>query len=343
MIITRTPFRISYVGGGTDFPDYFLGQGGAVLSTAINKYVYITVTEKFDGKLHVRYSQTECVDKASDIKHPLFREALLLSSVEKGVEMVSISDIPGKGSGLGSSSAFSVGLLNALFTFKGTNLNPEELARKAIELEIDKCGAKIGFQDQYASAYGDLNHIQFRSEHLFKPEVIVTPMRKSAQYEKVKWLEESTMLFYLGMGRDGNKILSKHNDRISSKDKANQILDMQKYLVKEFMEWLESPNTDPKYMEYAGELVSNSWGYKKRMTPEATNDEIDYFIAQILSCGACGAKVCGAGNGGFLMIICDQEHQHKVRAKAVFNNLHELKFNFCRCGSQVIYKNGCSP
>jgi len=323
MIISRTPFRISFVGGGTDFKDYYKINGGAVISTTIDKYVYITVNPKFDNKIHLRYSEIECVDDVDHLKHSIVKEALRMVDIKGGVEIVIISDIPTKGSGIGSSSSLSVGLLNALFCYVGKNLSAEELAQKACELEIKNLGAPIGKQDQYIAAYGNFNCIQFWSSE----EVIVTSL--FSQYKrKIDWLEKSTMLFYLG-SRPSNPILETHKKNIPNKQ---DVLDKQKKLVFSFIEWLATKKED---YQKVGNLITNSWTYKKEMTPQATSEQTDTLFLKILDAGAFGAKLCGAGGGGFLMVLCEEENQQKIRS--VLCDFLELDFSFEKKGSEVIY------
>lgn len=335
IIISKTPFRVSFCGGGTDFSDFFLHNpgGGQVISTTINKYVYITITEKFDRKIHLRYSQTECVDNVDDIQHDLFRECLKMTKIDRGIELTSISDIPSKGSGLGSSSAFTVGLLKAMYAFKGYDIPPYELAKRAANIEIAQCGAKIGLQDQFASAYGGLNKIFF-APRIMRPDVIVSPLNAHCNYQKLKWLEESTLLFYLGTGRKASSILEKHNSRIINKQ---SLFNENVELVDKFEEWLDNDNKEISN-KIAGDFINRGWEIKKAITPEATDIAIDGFIEHTLDLGAYGAKVCGAGNGGFLMVICDPDRQHLIRKEI---GLNELKFSFSSCGSQIIYNGRC--
>jgi len=214
MIISRTPFRISFVGGGTDFEDYYKANEGQVISTAINKYIYVTVNHKFDNMIHLRYSDIECVSRVEDLKHNIAREALKMAGIFKGVEIAIISDIPTQGSGLGSSSSLAVGLINALYAYKEkTFWFSSNLAKKACSLEIDVLKSPIRKQDQYASAFGGLNLITFCKDGLVLMEKIGDrPINK----RRLQWLKSSVMLFYLN-GRSSNKILIEHKNGIESK------------------------------------------------------------------------------------------------------------------------------
>ncbi len=324
MIIARTPFRISFCGGGTDFPDYYLANQGRVISTSIDKYIYITVNHKFDGKIHLRYADIECVENIDDLKHNIAREALKEADINGGVEIVIISDIPTQGSGLGSSSSLAVGLINALHAYKKYGLSREELARRACELEIEKLKSPIGKQDQYAAAMGDLNQITFKKDGSIEIAKVagMHPNRK-----RLQWLKNSTMLFYLN-GRSSNAILSEHKKSIENKI---TVLDQQKALTVAFLEWIYGRHDNA----FLGRLITESWGWKKAMTPEASSGWIDHLIDSVLSSGALGAKLCGAGGGGFLMVICDQDYKQKIRK--VLSGFLELKFDFDEKGTRIIY------
>jgi len=325
MIISRTPLRVSYVGGGTDFEDYYKINGGAVISTTINKYIYVTVNHKFDDKIHLRYSETECVDDICQLKHNLVREALRSTGITKGIEITIISDIPVTGSGLGSSSSLAVGLLKAFYAYKGIDMHNSFLAERACDLEIEILKSPIGKQDQYVASAGGFNLLTFKSDEQIKVDNLLI----TANYEKIKWLQNSSMLFYLGKGRSSSEILSEHKNTIKSK---MGILDNQSRLVERFYQWL---HTDDGINPTVGELVNLSWRYKVEMTAQATNDKVDKIINMAMQAGAYGAKVCGAGGSGFLLIICESQKQHFVREALSF--LTELNFNFEKEGSKIIY------
>ena len=326
MIITKTPLRVSFVGGGSDFEDYYRIKEGRVISTAIDKHIYVTIAKKFDGKIHLRYSDFECVDSIGQLKHNLVREALKLAGITKGVEIVTISDIPTTGSGLGSSSSLAVGLLKALYAYKGFNIDTASLAEQACDLEIKTLKSPIGKQDPYAASFGGLNRITFKSNE----EVKVDNLLITANYEKIKWLQNSSMLFYLGEGRSSSEILLEHKNAI--RDKMDT-LDKQSQLTEQLYEWLHTE--DNGVNRIVGELINLSWKYKVEMTPQATNDKINQIMAIAMQSGAYGAKVCGAGGSGFLLVICEKEKQHLVRQ--ALNFLTELNFNFENEGTRVIY------
>ena len=325
MIISRTPLRISFVGGGTDFEDYYKINGGAVISTTINKYIYVTVNHKFDDRIHLRYSKVECVNNLNDLNHNIVREGLRMVGLGKGIEIAIISDVPSQGSGLGSSSSLCVGLLKALYKYKGCEIPPNALAKKACTLEIEILKAPIGIQDHYAASYGGFNLITFlRSGH-----IEVENLYQIGNDEKIRWLKNSTMLFYLN-GRAGNDILRVHKGSIGIK---NDVLNGQKMLVKQFMEWVSDKQKGDCSV---GEMITDSWICKKQMTPQATSERIDLIISTILQSGASGAKLCGAGGGGFLMVLCELNKQQNVR-DILQGSLLELKFAFESEGSKIIY------
>lgn len=320
MIISRAPFRISYVGGGTDFEDYYRQDYGTVISTTIDKYIYVILNKKFDDRIYVRYSQSECVDRVDDLKHSLVREAMRMFGIEKGVEIVTISDIPAAGSGLGSSSSLAAALLLAFAKYQNRNLGKRELAEMTCKLEIDILKEPIGRQDQYAVVYGGFNIITFRPYNIIEIE--------QDWLSRKHWLNKASLLFYLGNGRKSGEILIDHKNSIKNKRK---ILNKQRDLVQKFKLWLNGQGE----IELGGEIVSRNWQYKKEMTSQASNEEIENIINRALKAGACGAKVCGAGGGGFLLVICCPEKQAKVRE--VLGNLVELKFNFSENGAGIVY------
>jgi D-glycero-alpha-D-manno-heptose-7-phosphate kinase len=309
MIIAKAPFRISYVGGGTDFDDFYNLDYGAVISAAIDKAIHVTLIPKFDDKIYLRYSELECVDDVDDLKHDMVREALKLFSIEKGIEITIISDVPSRGTGLGSSSSLATALLAAFAKYKEHYIFGEhQLAEAACRLEIDILGRPIGRQDQYAAAFGGLNLITFN--RCFN-RVEKIPLDGPC----VELLEESTLLFYLGNGRNADNILINHKNNINQN---YEYLTQQLRLVKMLKTWLD--RFDKTGIELVGEMVDTGWEIKKIITPDATNDLIEDAIARAKAAGACGAKVCGAGSAGFLMVICDTRNQDRV-----INGLNDLK------------------
>ena len=249
-----------------------------------------------------------------------------MMGIIKGIEIVTISDIPTLGSGLGSSSALAVGLLNALYAFKGHKAQPETLAQKACELEIEILKSPIGKQDQWASALGGFNHFIFNPDGSVSREDLLL----SSNYNKIKWLENNSLLFYLGFTRSANGILKEHKNNIANQNKK-YYLDLMKLLVNDFKFWLQ----DDKVSHTPGALINTGWTYKKQMAKGYTNKEIDSLIQKTLDAGACGIKLCGGGGGGFMLVICEKDNQHNLRI--ALKDLHELKFDFEEEGSRIIY------
>lgn len=318
MIISKTPFRISFVGGVSDILEYYKTGYGAVVSTTIDKYVYITVNKKFDDKIRVSYSKTEIVDKVEEINHPLVRESLGMAGVDGGMEITSIGDIP-SGTGLGSSSAFTVGLLNALYAFKGEHKGAEELARQACEIEIDILGEPIGKQDQYAAAYGGLNFIRFNADETVFVEPVVFDKKIKDE------LSNNLMLFYTGIHRKSG-ILSQSKKEIEKhKDSVDKLRNLAQDLVSALR------NND---LSSFGELMHKDWTYKKK-TGDVSTLSIDKYYEKAKTAGSGGGKIVGAGGGGFLFIYCEERHQDSVRR--ALTDLKETKFCLEPQGSRIIY------
>ncbi len=323
MIITRTPFRISFVGGGTDLPEFYRVTPGAVVSTAINKYMYVVVNQRFTDAIRVSfYSKTEIVDTVDEIQHPIVREALKLVGISKGIEIASIADVHA-GAGLGSSSSFAVGLLNALYAYNGTLKSAEELAREACHIEIDILGEPIGKQDQYITAYGGFRYLQFNSDETVFTEPIIWSKENSEQ------LTQNLLLLYTGNVREASRILAeqKENTRQGSKmDSLEKLRDMAFELKRQL-----NNNASPSIL---GEFLHEGWLLKKQLANSISSDQIDEYYEKALNAGALGGKVSGAGGGGFLLIYCPKEKQPRVTESL---GLRELKFSFEPEGSKIIY------
>ncbi len=327
MILTRTPFRVSFVGGGTDQPSYFSANGGgAVVSTGIDKFMYVSVKPCFDGRVRARYSKMEDVSSAEELEHDIIRACLQFVSIRKGIEIVTFSDIPSRGCGLGSSSALTVGLLNALYAFKGVKVDAQRLAEDACKVETEILNSPIGYQDQFASAYGGLSYFQF-SRTVGTQR---TDLRSVASYDRLKWLERASLLFYLGESRSANNILSSFRE---SMEDNRSWLKEQLRLVPEMITWLceESSNG-------VEDLIRKSWEYKKKCSPKATNGSIEGVVQAISDAGVTGMKLCGAGGGGFLLVVTDPAKHHLVRSAVNGSGLVELDFEFEEEGSKVVYK-----
>lgn len=323
MIITKTPFRMSFVGGGSDIGSFYRLEKGAVLSTSIDKYMYLTVHKRFDDSIRVCYSVTEEVNKVSQIKHPLVRETLKLLSIEGGVEISSNADVPGKGTGLGSSSSYTVGLLNALYSYKGEQISKEKLAIQACEVEIEKCGEPIGKQDQYAASYGGLKLYEFMPND----EVNVVPVESTKDF--LKLFSDSILVFYTGETRSARGILSEQTKLSSRKDKRLVLRRMAEFAY-QFKDEIEKEN-----LTNLGGLLKENWNLKKSLTNRISNNTIEEIYSLGLENGAMGGKLLGAGQAGFIMFLAHKKH-HKNITKAL-NKLRKVDFGINSKGTEVIY------
>lgn len=326
MIISRTPFRVSFFGGGTDLGDYYRNSKfgyGAVVSTAVNRYTYITVNKKFDDMIRVSYSKTEHVASVDEIEHNIIREALKIVGIEKGIDIVYMADIPlgSAGIGLASSSAIAVGTLNALYAYLGKHVSAEQLAREACQIEIEALKNPIGKQDQYAVAYGGLNYYQFnKDESVFVDPVICEGKTKAT-------LEENLMFFYTGVTRISSHILTEQKANIPNKQKClDQMVDMTN-VMREALQ-----NND---LQEIGKQLKQAWELKRQLASGITNPIIDDMYTRALDAGALGGKILGAGGGGFLMLYVEKASQEKVR-KAL-EEYKEVPMRFEAQGSKIIY------
>lgn len=321
MIITRTPFRVSFAGGGSDIPSFYLKHGGCVLSTTINKYMYISVHPSFEKiETVLKYSQTEIVSDLEQIHHKYFREVLNMLRIS-GVEIVSTADVPA-GTGLGSSSSFTVGLLHALYSYKGKFVSKEKLAAKACEIEIDRLKNPIGKQDQYAAAYGGLNFYEFNKDGSVFVEPIIM---KNGLYEQ---LEGNLMMFYTGQLHSANSILKEQSSNISGGDREKNQLQLCE-LARELRDELQQNNIDAM-----GEILNEGWKLKKTLAAGISNPLIDEYYDTAIKKGAIGGKLLGAGGGGFLLFYVPQNRQAEVRSAL---RLAQMPMSFDRQGSSVIY------
>jgi D-glycero-alpha-D-manno-heptose-7-phosphate kinase len=325
MIIARTPFRISFFGGGTDFPGFFQQHGGAVLGSTINKYCYISVhhlTTFFKHRFRASYSRTESVLKPEEFQHPLIRETLLLLNQQEGVEISHVADLPGQ-TGLGSSSAFTVGLLNALYAFRGQRTTPEELARQAILIERERVGDAGGWQDQYEAAYGGFRRINFRKGQ----PVQVLSIGITA--DRLHELENNLLLFYMGTESSAEKILQNQKKRAGENEKAlltmMQMVDHAEHILAD-----DAPLTD------FGNLLHESWQLKRSLADGVSNPQIDQAYETARAAGACGGKLLGAGGRGFICLYAEPGRQAAVRN--VLKQLREVSFSFSAEGSRIIFK-----
>ena len=323
MIVSKTPLRMSFVGGGSDLPAYYREEGGAVLSTSIDKYMYICVNRKFDGRIRVNYSRTEEVDRPQDIQHPLVREALGVVGISGGIEIASMADIPSRGSGLGSSSTYTVGLLNALFAYRGQYVSKESLARLACEIEIERCGEPIGKQDQYAAAYGGLNLIRFHPDETVSVDPLICTPAVLAQ------LEASTLVLFTGRTRSASAVLAQQSQALRDADRR-ALMRRMVTLAFDLKRELESGQIDA-----VGALLDENWRLKAQLTAGISDSQIDGWYATGLNNGALGGKLLGAGNGGFLMFYAPVE-RHTEIARAL-PGLQPIKLHFDRNGAQIVF------
>ncbi len=323
MILSKTPLRMSYVGGGSDLPAFYKEEVGAVLSTSIQKFVYIALNKKFDGRIRLSYSKTEEVDCVSKIEHPLLREVLKLLNINGGIEIASMADIPSGGSGLGSSSAYTVGLLNALYAYKNQFASKEVLAKQACEVEIDRCGDPIGKQDQYAASFGGLNLI------IFNPDETVSVDPVICEPKLFQSLEEWTLIFYTGRTRRASAVLALQSEALGRRDKKLLMRRMVQ-LAFELKDELEAGSLDS-----VGAILHENWRLKTQMTTEISDNQIDEWYEIGMANGAKGGKVLGAGNGGFIMFHAPPERHQEIKTALHFLSTH--KFHFDRIGTEVVY------
>ncbi|NQU12455.1 GHMP kinase [bacterium] len=320
MIITQTPLRVSLAGGGTDFPDFYRVHGGAVLSTAIDKFVYCIVKERFDDKIYVNYSRKEIVDSADDLQHELVREAMRKVGVTKSIEVSFLADIPAEGSGLGSSSSVTVGVLNALYHFVGATPTAEQLAREACAIEIKILGKPIGVQDQYIAAYGGLRFLEFGPGE----SVRVSAVRASRGV--LEDLDNMLMLFFTGRTRQAATVLTEQKRNI------DQRLDPLRRLVTQAREARELIETGR--VESLGALLHDGWTPKRQLARGISNPEMDEWYEQARRGGAAGGKILGAGGGGFFLLCVPSDKRQSVRQ--AISHLREMPFRLEKGGSRVI-------
>ena len=320
MIIVQTPLRVSFFGGGTDFPSYFRREGGCVLTTAIDKYIFITVKKRFDHLLRVGYTRTEMVTSLDEIQHELFREALRLTGIREAVEINSTGDIPSAGTGLGSSSTVTVGTLHALYTLMGEIVPAERLAREACEIELDILDKPIGVQDQYIAAYGGLRFIEFH------PDGLVSIQKVVMDVDSQRRLNDNLLLFFTGTERRADLILKEQVDNISER---RPILKRMAQMAEIARQELVAGNVDA-----IGVLLQEAWSLKKQLASGISNGAIDGMYSAALRAGAIGGKITGAGGGGFLLLYCPHDKQDAVRSAL---GLQELPFQLEPDGTKVIF------
>ena len=325
MIITKTPLRISLVGGGTDIPEFYQRHGGAVISMAIDKYIYVMVNKKFDGGVRVSYSITENVNECEELKHDIVRETLKMFNVFDGIEIVSVADIPGGGSGLGSSSSFAVGLNYALqrYTQRSTNYHPSVFADSSYMVERELCGHPVGKQDHYAAAYGGFRYYEFNKDD----SVFVSPIRLTNG--KMDELQSKLMLFWVGKTRHANKILAEQARAI----KENSAVEVNACAMYDCAINLHNDliNND---VSRVGQLLDKNWKLKKQLAMGITTKEIDIYYDMAMEAGAEGGKLCGAGGSGFLLFYAPVD-KHKDIEQVL--GLRRVPFGINNIGATIVY------
>ncbi|CAB5137516.1 D-glycero-alpha-D-manno-heptose 7-phosphate kinase (EC [Olavius algarvensis associated proteobacterium Delta 3] len=329
MIIVKTPLRIGFVGGGSDLKKFYDRCDGMVVSTAIDKYVYAIIKERFDEMIYINYSRKECVDKVAAIQHDLVREAMKITGVTQGVEITTLADIPSSGSGLGSSSSITVALLHALYAFQNTLVTAEQLAVEACRIEIDILGKPIGRQDQYAAAFGGINKFIFSKGDL----TLRVPVEMgNAQKRK---FASSLLLYYTGITRSADTILNRQTSNLAETDKFEGMRRMV-HLVDPFIENMRDGN-----ISGCGVLMEENWNLKQTMASGISNPQIHDMYERATSAGALAGKVAGAGGGGFLLLMVPRERQNAVFE--ALKDYRELPFMLEESGSKVIFDDRSYP
>ena len=314
---------MSFVGGGSDLHAFYSEDIGAVLSTSISKYIYIAINKKFDGRIRLSYTRTEDVDFSGEISHPLVRNALDLLGIDRGIEIASMADIPSKGSGLGSSSSFTVGLLNALYAYQNRFASKDLLAKQACEIEIDRCGEPIGKQDQYAAAFGGLNLIRFHpDESVFIDPIICKP-------HILRQLEESTLVLFTGRMRSASSVLAEQS-RVLQERGHKILMRRMVQLAFELKSELEAGSLDN-----FGEALNENWILKRQLSQGVSDPQIDDWYLTGIKNGALGGKLLGAGSGGFMMFYAPPDSHAQIIS--ALKSLNPVRFSFERAGTQVVF------
>ena len=325
MILTRTPLRMSFVGGGSDLPAFYRRHGGAVLSTAINKYVYVSVNRKFDGGIRLAYSKTEEVSRLEEVEHRLVKATFERLGVGGGVEITTTADIPSRGTGLGSSSSFTVGLIQALSAYNGRHVSADELGSYSSEIEIERCGEPIGKQDQYAAAFGGFNLISFNPDDT----VSVTPVLMQRDVRDL--LEKRIIMFYTGIQRSASVILNEQSTSTADDAAKQMSLKRMVELANTLRDELQRGHVDS-----FGEILEENWRLKKSLASGISTGAINDWYDAARRHGALGGKLLGAGAGGFMMFYAPSE-RHSEIAQAI--GLRRVDFRFEALGSRVLFYN----
>jgi D-glycero-alpha-D-manno-heptose-7-phosphate kinase len=324
MIISKTPLRLSFVGGGSDLPAFYRDGVGAVLSTSINKFVYVTINKRFEPGIRLSYSKTEEVLSVAEIEHRIVKATLGKLSVEGGVEITSVADIPSRGSGLGSSSSFTVGLLHALYAYLGQYRPKLDLGREACEVEIDLCGEPIGKQDQYAAAAGGLNIIKFYPDETVTVEPVIAPAGVTDT------IESEMLMFYTGIVRSASNVLQQQSDAVAADKAKKQALVRMTELVDVLRDEISRGNTDA-----LGEILHENWMLKKGLTAAISSGDIDDYYDAARKAGARGGKLLGAGGGGFMVFSAPKERHAAI--KTALSSLRHVDFGFENMGTSIVF------
>ena len=324
MIVSSAPFRVSFAGGGSDIASFYRRKPGAVLSCAIAKYSFVIVHSFFnENKYHLKYTRTELGDSLDDITHPILREALRMHGLQPGIEIVSVADIP-SGTGLGSSSSFSVALINALYAYQSRFVAKDKLAEEACKLEIDILKEPIGKQDQYAAAFGGINFIEFQANGGVNVQPVPLDSNKIAE------LEGNLMLFFTGMQRDTRSVLSAQVVSVASDEEKFHTVEKMVKLSYDMRHILLSGDLDA-----FGDALNRGWEMKRSLTSKISNQYIDDMYETARSAGAIGGKIAGAGGGGFLLLYCPKDRQPAVRR--ALSQLKEIDFRFDWTGARIAF------
>ena len=324
MIISRTPLRMSFAGGGSDLPAYYREFGGAVVSTAIDHYVYVNVNKKFDDGIRVGYSKNEEVASVEEIAHPLVRSALQYLQIPGGVEITTIADIPSSGTGLGSSSSFTVGLLHALHEYRNKSVNAKTLAHEACHIEIDLCEEPIGKQDQYAAAFGGFNFIEFLPDE----SVSVSPI--ACQPQTLQTLQDNLLVLYTGKTRSASSLLKEQSKEMERSAQKQQTMHQMVQLARDLKNELAANRLDSM-----GEILHQGWMLKKSLVNGISEGEIDHWYEAGIAAGAQGGKILGAGAGGFLVFYAPKERHLAITS--ALSGLKPISMAFDHLGSQIIF------
>ena len=330
MIITKTPLRITFTGGGSDMPSFFEKHDGHCINATIDKYVYVLVKKRSDNKIYLKYSENELVDTNTifEIQHDFIRETLIYLGVDYGLEIINWADIPTKGSGLGSSGSFLVGLLNAIHTLEGNHVSKEKLAQQASHIEMVLCGKPIGYQDQYAAAYGGLNELKFTADNGHNIKVV--PLIKNQ--DDLNSISQDLLLFYTGITRESSSVLSDQNKNLMSKEDTINAMKENVDLSK----WLAEHLRNKEY-QYIGHALRMNWDLKLKFSDKVANEDIVKMYNKGREGGASGGKIIGAGGGGFMMFYVKRTKQQSTEGMvSELGNYKIMNFNIDHYGSRVL-------